>query len=72
MSRTFELAFSGTEISDEESENIINEELLNALKNIEFDERTCNISLVKEDNEWKIEEDDSLTILVLGEGNIEE
>ena len=72
MGRTFELAFSGNEISDEESEKIINEEFLNALKNIEFDERTCDISLVKEDKEWKIEEDDSLKILVLGEGDIEE
>lgn len=66
MGKMLELAFSGTEISDEESNKIVEEVLVEKLNTAEVQERTNDITLNKVDGNWVIQGDDSLTTLLLG------
>ena len=59
-------AFSGMEISDEEGERYINDLTIKYLDEVSYSEKTDNILLNKVDDEWKIDENESLTKLVIG------
>ena len=59
-------AFSGMEISDEEGERYINDLTIKYLDEVSHSEKTDNILLNKVDDEWKIDENESLTKLVIG------
>ena len=59
-------AFSGMEISDEEGERYINDLTIKYLDEVSYSEKTDNILLSKVDGKWKIDENESLTKLVIG------
>lgn len=59
-------AFSGIEMSDEESDAYFDSLLNKYLDEVTYSERTLDINLTKVDNEWKIQEDDVLSKLILG------
>lgn len=54
------------EISDEEGERYINDLTIKYLDEVSYSEKTDNILLNKVDDEWKIDENESLTKLVIG------
>lgn len=59
-------AFSGIEMSDEESDAYFDSLLNKYLDEVTYSERTLDVNLTKVDNEWKIQEDDVLSKLILG------
>ena len=62
-------AFTGTQMTDEEN-NAYFESLLNKhLEEVTYSERTGDISLIKENDEWKIQEDESILKLLIGIDN---
>ena len=63
----FEAAFSNPNMTDEESNNIMNQAIIESFENIVSDERTGDLTLNKVDNKWMLENDDELYRLVLGE-----
>ena len=65
----FETTFSNPNMIDEESENIINEAMIESFENIVSDERTGDLTLTKVDKKWTLEDDHELYRLVLGEAN---
>lgn len=65
-----EAAFSNPNMTDEESNNIMNEAMIESFENIISDERTGDLTLNKVDKKWTLENDDELYRLVLGEANL--
>ena len=59
-------AFSGTEMTEEQSTAYIEGLLNKYLDEVTYSDRTGDISLVKENYEWKIQGDDSLLKLLIG------
>ena len=59
-------AFSGTEMTDEQSTTYIDGLLNKYIDEVTFSEKTGDISLIKENDEWKIQGDDSLLKLLIG------
>ena len=62
----FAQAFSGDEMSEEESNAYFNELLNKYLDEITYSERTLDVALTKVDKEWKIKETDVMSKLLLG------
>lgn len=63
----FESAFTNPDMSEEESNKIMNDAMIESFKNVTLDERTGDLTLTKVDKEWTLESDDELYKLVLGE-----
>ena len=61
----FSQAFSGSQLSDSEQQDMYNEVLLKYLNETTYTDRTQDIKLTKKDGEWKIVEDNSLVKLIL-------
>ncbi len=59
-------AFSGVEMSDEDSENYMNDLLSKHLDEVSYSDKTDDITLSKIDGKWKIDESESLVKLVMG------
>ncbi len=59
-------AFSGVEMSDEDSENYMNDLLSKHLDEVSYSDKTDDITLSKIDGKWKIDENESLVKLVMG------
>lgn len=59
-------AFSGMEMSEEESNKYFDDLFNKYLDEVTYSERTEDITLTKVDNEWKIEESDVLSRLIMG------
>lgn len=59
-------AFSGVEMSDEDSENYMNDLLSKYLDEVSYSDKTDDITLSKIDGKWKIDESESLVKLVMG------
>lgn len=66
----FEAAFINPNMTDEESNNIMNEAMIESFENIVSDERTGDLTLTKVDKKWTLENDDELYRLVLGEAKL--
>lgn len=62
----FTQAFSGVEMSEEESNTYFNELLNKYLDEITYSERTLDVDLTKVDKGWKIKETDAISKLLLG------
>lgn len=58
-------AFSGKDVDDD----YMNRSLLEKVKEGESETRTGKVNLTKEDKKWKIEDDDDLMNLLLGDGD---
>jgi len=65
ISNAFSQAFSGNNGTKEESDKLYENMLLESLNDIKYTERTGDISLTKVDGEWKINNNDSLTKLLI-------
>ena len=59
-------AFSGTEMTEEESDAYYNSLFSNYLDEVTYSDRTLDIELTKVDKEWKISEDSIITKLLFG------
>lgn len=59
-------AFSGVEMSDEDSENYMNDLFSKYLDEVSYSDKTDDITLSKIDGKWKIDENESLVKLVMG------
>ena len=59
-------AFSGTEMTEEESDAYYNSLFSNYLDEVTYSDRTSDIELTKVDKEWKISEDSIITKLLFG------
>lgn len=59
-------AFSGVEMSDEESDAYFDSLLNKYLDEVTYSERTLDVNLTKVDKEWRIQEDDVISKLLLG------
>lgn len=57
-------AFSGTEMSEEESDSYFNSLFVKYLDEITYSDRTLDIELTKIDKEWKISENDTIAKLL--------
>jgi len=66
----FELAFTNPDMAEEESNNIMNDAMIESFKNITSDERTGDLTLTKVDKSWTLDNDDELYRLVLGEAKV--
>lgn len=64
--KTMQLAFSGQEITDEQSDQLSNSILIEHLNKMNMQERTEDITLIKVDGNWQIEPSDALNRLLLG------
>lgn len=70
MSLVFSSALNGEvneEANKEKMNDLFEKILIDELNSVEFDERTGDISLIKKDNKWQIEQNDDLTNLLIGE-----
>lgn len=59
-------AFTGVEMTEEESNKYFEGLFIKYLDEVTYNERTEDITLKKVENEWKIEENDALSKLVMG------
>ncbi|NFO55931.1 DUF4878 domain-containing protein [Clostridium botulinum] len=59
-------SFSGNEISKEEQNKLFEDILTESIKNTTYVDRTGDISLTKIDGKWKVNNDDSLSTLLIG------
>lgn len=59
-------AFSGTEMTEEESDAYYNSLFIKYLDEVTYSDRTLDIELTKVDKEWKISEDSTITKLLFG------
>ena len=69
MGFIFTQSISGTEMTEEQSNTYFDGLFSKYLDEITYSERTDDISLIKVDGKWKIEQDDSLSTLMYGIGN---
>lgn len=65
ITNAFSQAFSGNNGTKEESDKLYENMLLESLNDIKYTERTGDISLTKVDGEWKINNNDALTKLLI-------
>jgi len=65
ISTAFSQAFSGNSSTKEETDKFYENMLLESLNDIKYTERTGDISLTKVDGEWKINNNDALTKLLI-------
>lgn len=65
MADTFSEAFSGSTMTEEETDAKYDKMLCDLLDNMKFEDRTMDINLVKENNEWTIKDSDEIVKLVL-------
>ncbi|HSQ87236.1 DUF5105 domain-containing protein, partial [Romboutsia sp.] len=65
VTMAFSQAFSGNQPTEEESEKLYNSILLKYLEDINYTDRTEDISLTKKDGQWQINDDDALSKLIL-------
>ena len=68
VSESLGRVFEGEDFREED----MNSELLEKVKEGSTEKRTGTVSLVKEDKEWKIESDDDLFILIMGQADFGE
>ena len=66
FSFVFAQAFSGTEMTEEESNAYFNSLFSKYIDEVTYSERTLDIELTKVDKEWKIVENDAISKLLLG------
>lgn len=65
VTMAFSQAFSGNQPTEEESDKLYNSILLKYLEDINYTDRTEDISLTKKDGQWQINDDDALSKLIL-------
>ncbi|MCI6691404.1 MAG: DUF5105 domain-containing protein [Clostridium sp.] len=66
FSYLFTQAFSGIEMTDEQSDAYFNELISKYLDEVTYSERTEDVELTKVDKEWKIKEGSAISKLLLG------
>lgn len=66
FSFVFAQAFSGTEMTEEESNNYFNSLFSKYIDEVTYSERTLDVELTKVDKEWRIKEGDTISKLLLG------
>jgi hypothetical protein len=66
FSFAFTQAFSGVEMTDEENNAYFNNLLSKYLDEVTYSERTLDVDLTKVDKEWRLQESDALSKLLLG------
>ncbi|MEG0297749.1 MAG: hypothetical protein RR620_13595 [Clostridium sp.] len=71
MTEILNIAFEGKEMPEEELTKLSNDLLIELMNSSEQETRTGDISLVKIDDKWQIDDNDSLTELMLGKLNVE-
>ncbi|EQB87899.1 hypothetical protein J2Z44_001275 [Clostridium punense] len=65
----FSQAFSGNNATQEETDKLFDTMLVESMNNMKYTERTGDISLTKTNGEWKINNDDALTKLLVNLDN---
>lgn len=66
MTEVLNIAFEGKEMSEEELTKLSNDLLIELMNDSEQETRTGEISLVKVDGKWQIDNNEALTELMLG------
>ena len=62
-------SISGTEMTEEQNNTYFDDLFSKYLDEVTYSERTSDISLIKVNDQWKIEEDNFLSTLLFGIGN---
>lgn len=69
FANAFSQAFSDKKATDEENNKLYDSMFSECLDNVEYTERTGDISLTKTEGEWKINKDDALTEVLINIDN---